>query len=517
VRAESGRTTSIWHATAGELRREPLATDVRADVCIVGGGIAGMVTGWLLVRAGRQVVILDDGPLGGGETGRTTAHLSDALDDGYATLERLHGAEGARLAAESHRAGIDLLERISREEGIDCGFTWVDGYLFPADDAAEADDAGTAGVDRLRSELEAARRAGVAVHETDEPAYAPFTSRNCLRFERQARFHPLRFIEGVASAIEAAGGRIYTDTRAGAVHGGAPIRVETAGGHVIRASACVVATNSPITDYVVTHAKQAPYRTFAIAARVPRGSVPDALYWEDADPYLYIRLQQGEPQDGHDWVIVGGEDYKTGQKEDDAKRLDRLERWTRERFPMTEAIDYRWSGQVLEPSDGLAFIGPNPDGAENVYIVTGDSGHGMTHAAVGGLLLTDLILDRPNAWARLYDPKRVSLRAVADLARENLNVAGQYAAWVLPGDVPADEDVPAGEGRVVRRGTKLVAVYRDDGGRTHERSAVCTHLRCIVNWNDLEKSWDCPCHGSRFDPYGEVLNGPANEPLGEVD
>lgn len=508
MRAESGRTTSLWHATSGTLERDALSADARADVCVVGGGIAGMVTALLLAREGRQVVVVDDGPLGGGETGRTTAHLSDALDDRYVELERLHGQEGARLAAESHRAGIDLLERIAREEQIDCDFTWVDGYLFPADDE------GDAGVERLGKELDAARRAGVAVDWAEAPPYAPFTGRRALRFERQARFHALRFIEGVARALEASRGRIFTGTHVTSVQGGSPVRVETAGGHVIRASACVVATNSPITDYMVTHVKQAPYRTFAIAARVAKGAVPDALYWEDADPYLYIRLQQGE---GHDWVIVGGEDYKTGQKEDDPERLERLEQWTRERFPMVESVDYRWSGQVLEPSDGLAFIGPNPDGAENVYIATGDSGHGMTHGAIAGLLLTDLILGRESRWARLYDPKRVSLRAATDMAKENLNVAAQYTAWVLPGDVPDDDDVPRGEGRVVRRGTRLVAVYCDDEGRRHERSAACTHLKCIVNWNDLEKSWDCPCHGSRFDPYGSVLNGPAMEPLEELD
>jgi nitrite reductase/ring-hydroxylating ferredoxin subunit len=278
----------------------------------------------------------------------------------------------------------------------------------------------------------------------------------------------------------------------------------------VLASACVVATNSPISDMVQTHIKQAPYRTFAIAARIPTGSVPDALYWEDADPYLYIRLQQAAT---HDWLIIGGEDYKTGQKEDDAQRLDRLEQWARTRFPMVEAVDYRWSGQVLEPADGLAFIGPNPDGAENIYLITGDSGHGMTHGTIGGMLLTDLILGRQNIWADLYNPRRVSLRSVGELARENLNVAAQYTAWLLPGDAPADEPVPPGGGRVVRRGTHMVAVYCDAEGVLHERSAVCTHMKCIVNWNDLEQSWDCPCHGSRFDPYGKVLNGPALEPL----
>jgi glycine/D-amino acid oxidase-like deaminating enzyme/nitrite reductase/ring-hydroxylating ferredoxin subunit len=504
MRAESGRTTSLWHATSGGLGRAPLTSDARADVCIVGAGIAGLMAAYLLTRAGRQVVVLDDGSIGGGETGRTTAHLSDALDDRYRELERLHGVDGARLAAESHRAAIELLARITVEQGIDADFEWVDGYLF-ATGETDADD--------LTAELEAAQRAGVAVRWAEEPPYAPFGARPCLKFERQARFHSLKFLMGLARCIEEGGGRIHTGTHVTGVHGGAPVRVETDGGAVVLASACVVATNSPISDYVRTHIKQAPYRTFAIAARVPHGSVPDALYWEDADPYIYIRLQQDA---GHDWLIVGGQDYKTGQKENDNERLDRLEAWTREVFPMVTAVDYRWSGQVLEPADGLAFIGPNPDGADNVYIVTGDSGHGMTHGTIGAMLLTDLILGRENVWARLYDPARVSLRAAGDLARENLNVAAQYAAWVLPGDAPADADVPRGSGRVVRRGTQLVAVYCDADGRRHERSAACTHLKCIVNWNDLEGSWDCPCHGSRFDAYGAVLNGPALEPLEEL-
>jgi Rieske Fe-S protein len=242
--------------------------------------------------------------------------------------------------------------------------------------------------------------------------------------------------------------------------------------------------------------------------------VPDALYWEDADPYIYIRLQ---PSGDHDMLIVGGADYKTGQREDDEERLDELATWTRERFPMVHSVDYRWSGQVLEPADGLAFIGPNPDGAENVFIATGDSGHGMTHGTIAGMLLTDLILGRENEWSRLYDPHRVSLRAAGELARENLNVAAQYSAWVLPGDVASADDVRPGEGAVVRRGTRHIAVYRDEAGSITERSAVCTHLKCIVNWNRLEKSWDCPCHGSRFTPTGEVLNGPAMAPLEPTD
>lgn len=504
MRSESGSTTSLWHATAGELTRSGLTDDARADVCIVGAGIAGMMTAYLLTQAGRRVVVLDDGPIGGGETGRTTAHLSDALDDRFAELERMHGEEGARLAAASHRAAIEKIAEIARDEGIECDFAWVDGFLFPSTQTADHP---------LEQELDSARRAGVAAELVADAPHPLFGTTRALKFPRQARIHALRLLDGLARCIERDGGRIHTGSHVSSIEGGAPVRVKTDAGHTILASACVVATNSPISDYVVTHAKQAPYRTFAIAARVPRGAVPDALFWEDADPYRYIRLQ---PAEAHDWLIVGGEDYKTGQKEDDEQRLGRLEAWTRQNFPV-ESIEYRWSGQVLEPSDGLAFIGPNPDGAQNVYIVTGDSGQGMTHGTLGAMLLTDLIQGQPNDWAKLYDPKRIRVRAAGDLARENLNVAAQYAAWVLPGDAPSEEDVPRGSGRVIRRGTKMIACYRDDDGALHERSAACTHLKCIVNWNDLEKSWDCPCHGSRFGPHGEVLNGPALTPLGEVD
>ena len=508
MKAESGNTTSLWHATAGELTRSVLRTDARADVCVVGAGITGMMTAYHLAREGRKVIVLDDGPIGGGETGRTTAHLTDALDDRFYALEKLHGVEGARLAAESHRAAIERIAEIVQKEHIDCDFTWVDGYLFPAPPESTDED--------LARELESALRAGVVVEATNEPPYAPFESKNALRFSRQARFHPLKMLEGLARCIERDGGAIYTGVHVKAVHGGAPVKIETDGGVTVMASACVVATNSPITDYVVTHAKMAPYRTFAIAARVPAGSVPDALYWDDADPYTYIRIQQGE---GHDWLIVGGEDYKTGHQHDDEARLNRIAQWTRQRFPMVQSVDYRWSGQVLEPNDGMAFTGPNPDGAENVYLHTADSGQGMTHGTMAAILLSDMIGGRANSWAKLYDPKRVriGLSSAKELIRENLDVAAQYASYVLPGDVPSEDDVPRGQGRVVRRGAHMLAVYRDEDGNVHERSAACTHLKCIVKWNDLEKSWDCPCHGSRFAPLGDVLNGPAMTPLERLE
>jgi nitrite reductase/ring-hydroxylating ferredoxin subunit len=277
-----------------------------------------------------------------------------------------------------------------------------------------------------------------------------------------------------------------------------------------------VATNTPVNDLVTMHTKQAPYRTYVIGARIAKGAVPHLLLWDTPDPYHYVRVQPAVNGDAHEYLIVGGEDHKTGQAEDYDERFARLEAWTRERFPI-EDVPLRWSGQVMEPVDGMAFIGRNP-GEENVYIATGDSGNGMTHGTVAGMLLTDLILGRDNPWAPLYEPSRMSLRAAAEFARENLNVAAQYADYVTPGDVGSLGDVRAGEGAIVRRGLKQVAAYRDLEGTVHQFSAVCTHLGCIVAWNATENSWDCPCHGSRFHPIdGHVLNGPANTGLAKMD
>ncbi|HTD87793.1 MAG TPA: FAD-dependent oxidoreductase, partial [Candidatus Binatia bacterium] len=252
-------------------------------------------------------------------------------------------------------------------------------------------------------------------------------------------------------------------------------------------------------------------RTYVIAAPVPPGSVTKALYWDTPDPYHYVRLQSSAK--GHQLLIVGGEDHKTGQAADGEERFQRLEEWARERFPV-EQTQFRWSGQVMEPVDSLAFIGRNPGDSENVFIATGDSGNGMTHGTIAGILLTDLICGRENPWSGLYDPSRKPAKALGEYARENLNVAGQYRDYLTPGDKKEPEVPPAPDsGVIVRRGLKKVAVYHDENGGAHECSAVCPHMGCIVAWNPVEKSWDCPCHGSRFDRFGKVVNGPANSDL----
>lgn len=505
----SGQTTSVWMSTAALPPFAMLAKNENADVCIVGAGVAGLMTAYLLGRAGRSVIVLDDGPIVSGETERTTAHLTTALDQRYSELERLHGENGARLAAESHAAAIDKIEQIVVAEKIECDFERLDGYLFAPPGASG---------ETLECELAAAHRAGLT--DTVRVARAPlgsFDTGPALRFPRQAQFHPLKFLGALTSAILRDGGRIHTQTHATKIAGGTPARIETEAGPVVMAGAVVVATNTPVNDLLAIHAKQAQYRTFVIGADVPVGLIHKGLYWDTAAPYHYARLQTSpasvSPAAAGDLLIVGGEDHQTGQADGAEARYARLEDWARARFPMLAGIRFKWSGQVVEPFDGLAFIGRNPMDDQNVFVATGFSGNGMTYGVIAGSLLTDLIQNRENAYASLYDPARKTLQAAETFARAACNIAAQYTGWVTKGDVAEDVLVTPGTGAIVRRGLLKIAVYCDTAGRLHECSAVCPHLGGIVAWNHAEETWDCPCHGSRFDKFGKALNGPANTNL----
>lgn len=489
----TGARETLWMLEPAR-ERPSLSADLTVGVCVVGAGIAGLTTAYLLAREGARVAVVDAAGVGSGETGRTTAHITCALDDRYTMLEAEHGLEGSRLAAESHAAAIDHVAQIVSREGIECGFRRVDGFLFtPPDEDPSI----------LDRELDAVHRAGLfEVAKVDKRWLGQFDLGPALRFPRQAQFHPLNYLEGLAQAIERLGGNIFANTRITEIKGGSPAMVKAESGARITAEAVVVATNTPINDRFAIHTKQAAYRTYVIAAKVPEGAVEPALYWDTPHPYHYIRLQD-------DWIIVGGEDHKTGQAGDQNRRYAELEAWLRERVPSVGKVEFRWSGQILEPIDGLAFIGPNPMDHPNVFIATGDSGNGMTHGTLAGIILRDLILGRENSWAALYDPSRKTLRAAKKFASENLNVAAQYGKLATPGEVESTDDIAADFGAVIRRGAAKVAAYRDANGILHESSALCTHLGCVVGWNAGEKTWDCPCHGSRFDPMGRVVNGPA--------
>lgn len=514
----AGDTRSFWERTAGKLYTTPLTENVTTDVCVIGAGIAGVTIAYLLAQEGRDVVLIDDGPIGGGMTGRTTAHLVNALDDRYYDIEKMLGENCSRLLAESHTAAIDLVERIVTQDKIECGFRRVDGYLFTPPGGS---------VTQLKEELEAVQRAGlVDVKRVDNLPFGNINTNGVLLFPRQAQFHPLHYLNALAERIQKRHVRIFTGTRAVKVQDGERVEVQTRDGFNVVGQAAVVATNSPINDRLVIHSKQAPYATYVVALRVTRDIQP-ALLWDTAQTaeeekkqigpisYHYVRLASDDK--GY-VLIVGGEDHKTGQADDCEKRFAQLERWARDHFSFVGDVTDRWSGQVMEPVDSVAYIGLNP-GDKKVYVVTGDSGNGMTHGTLAGILITDLIQGRDNAWTELYSPNRKTLKpmVIADYVAENANVAAQLRDYVTAGDEPSADHLGHGEGALLREGARKIAAYRDEEGTLHKFSAVCPHLKCIVRWDACEKTWDCPCHGSRFDALGNVLNGPAISDLEPVN
>ncbi|WP_242919331.1 FAD-dependent oxidoreductase [Pontibacter liquoris] len=512
MKNESGASLPVWDKEVAMPKTSPLLENRTCDVCVVGAGLAGISTAYMLAKEGKKVIVLEAKGIGSGETSRTTAHLSNALDDRYSHLISLFGKDGARLACQSHGAAIDKIEEIAKHEKIDCDFSRVDGYLFANNREQEED---------LIKELEAVQAIGW--HDVVLRKGCPvetLTALPTLHFPNQGRFHPTKYLAGLAQAFLDEGGEIYTASPAVDFQTGPVVTVVTASGHAVSANHLVVATNTPVNDRVTIHTKQAPYRTYVIGVSVPAGAVPDALYWDMDDPYHYIRLMRSDVHEGEtpkdDLLIVGGADHKTGQEEHYLNHFLDLERWTRLKFPMAQDVLYRWSGQVMEPVDSLAYIGRNPGDSDNVYIATGDSGHGMTHATIAGMLLTDLILGRPNAWATIYDPARLKLKSAGEYLKTNLNVAAQMKDYVTPGEVDDMMQVMPGTGRIMRDGMKKIAVYCDPDGNRHQCSAVCTHMGCVVSWNSVESSWDCPCHGSRFNPYGKVITGPAIKELGPI-
>lgn len=505
------QSTSLWMKD-GLIETQPLAGKISTDVCIVGGGISGLMIAVELLARGKSVVILSDSPIAGGETCRTTAHLVTALDTRYMKLELMHGTAGAWVAAQSHAAAIMHLESTVSLLNIDCDFRRLDGYLLLNDRHAHQKD------ELFGQELAACLAAGLGDIEEVPQLPGGWLSDlgPALRFPRQAQVHPTALVRGLVRHLLANGVRIYTGTHAADINGGPDAFVKTRDGAVVSCGEIVVATNTPINDRVAVHTKQSGYQSYVIAASVPAGALEPIVcwdgLWEDDEWYHYARLAKGDG--GADLLILGGEDHKTGQGNNDTGQYDRLESWMRKFIPQAGAIEYRWSGMIMESADGLGYIGRNPLDADNVYITTGDSGNGMTYAAIAGMLIADLIMGRNNPWATLYDPARkIGLHSIADYAKENLNTAKQYGDWLRKGEVESESQIPLGTGAIISHGMRKLAVFKDSAGACTHLSAVCPHLGGVVRWNATEATWDCPCHASRFDALGNVIHGPANQNL----
>jgi glycine/D-amino acid oxidase-like deaminating enzyme/nitrite reductase/ring-hydroxylating ferredoxin subunit len=500
---------SLWWRTRTAPPQPALAGDLAVDAVIVGAGITGLTTAFLLARAGRRVAVLEADRIGAGTTGGTSAHVTQVLDHRYKDLASKFGEDGARQVATSTATALEQIASLVFEEGIDCDFARVPGYLY----AESADDAGQIG-----DELEAARRAGVPVERVSNLPL-PFPVAAAVRFPHQARFHPTAYLAGLAAALQKRGGRIFEGTRVLATEGAdsdGRCRVETAQG-TVTAGAVVLATHTPAGFNLLQTAIE-PMRSYVLAARLAGGrQVPDGLFWDTADPYHYTRRQPVPAASGSDWLVVGGADHPTGQREETEQSYRDLERYVRERWPVA-AIEHRWSSQFYEPVDGLPFIGESPLG-HNVLVATGYSGTGLVLATLAAMLLADAVAGRENPWADLYRTTRVKpLAGGPKFVSLNVGVARHFVGDRLTAPKLGDlAQVAAGEGGVFEVDGDKVAVSRSRTGEVRAVSAVCTHAGCLVHWNGAEQTWDCPCHGGRFTPRGEVLEGPPVKALKTVD
>lgn len=497
---------SLWMDVECAPEARPLRSSKTADICIVGSGIAGLSTAYELSQRGLSVIVLDRGRIGMGMTARTTAHLAPPCDDSFDSLVSARGVDNARMFNESHAAAISRIEAIQKGEKLSCNFRRLPGYLFRAPGTSEDD---------FRKEYKAARDAGADVSRHTGLPFKGMSDADCIRYENQGAFHPLRYLRGLVQAIQRKGGMLYANSTVTEIEEkGESVEIRTESGHTVTSGAAVVATNSPINDRVTLQTKMAPYRTYAMALTVPKDAIEDALYWDTLDPYHYVRLQPGPGL--ADYLIVGGADHKTGEADDAPVRYEALEAWIRALLPQLGKVTHRWSGQVLESIDYTGFIGRNP-GNSRVFVATGDSGQGITHGVLAGLLLRDLIVDGKSEWASLYDPSRKPASAIGQFVSENVTMLKNLADYVAPGELASFDELEKGRGAIIREGLNKVAAYRDTNGRLHKCAAACTHAGCHVHWNSFEQCWDCPCHGSHFDIDGNVLQGPAVAPLARVD
>lgn len=491
----SEHNPSLWVGTSGATSYPPLGGDVTVDVAVVGGGITGLTVAKLLAGEGASVAVLEAGRICAGVTGYTTAKVSSLHSLIYARLETAFGRRACEVYGAANQSAVATIGDLVASYGIDCQFEPADAFTY-----TEANES----VPEIEAEVDAARRAGLPASFTTETGL-PYAVRGAIRVGAQAQFHPRLYCLGLAQAIRADGGAVFECTRALHVDDGSATVTTDRG--VVQAGAIVLATHLPFPPDGGYFARSEPLRSYALAVRVA-GQRPTGMYISIDEPTRSVR----STADG--WVIVGGEGHKVGHDDDTTERYRALEAWAQERFAV-ESIGYRWSAQDYKSADGLPYIGRMTAGSGRTFVATGYGKWGMTNGTVAAVILTDLIQGRDNPWAATFDSTRVALRQSAkQVFSENLDVAkrfvGDRVASLRAGT--ADELAP-GSGGIVELAGERVAAFRDDDGVVHAVSPTCTHLGCQVSFNTAERSWDCPCHGSRFDVDGCVIQGPAVEDL----
>ena len=496
--------TSIWTDTTPTPDHPALAADLDVDVAVVGGGMAGLTTALLLAREGRSVAVLEAGRIGGGVTGHTTGKVSPLQGTVYEELRGKFGKEGAAVYAAAQQAGLARIRGLVAELGIDCDLRDQPNHTYAAD-ASQVSD--------VEAEAEAAREAGLPVELVDDLAL-PYAVEKAVRLGDSAEFHARKFVLGVADALLAAGGSIYEQTPITTLRERGGPSLEAEGGMRVAARDVVVTTLMPVFDRAVYFARLTAKRSYAIACRID-GEVPPGMFITAGSPTRSIR---GIPYEGEELLMVGGEGHTTGEDDDTRERYDALEAFAREHWAVRE-VTHRWSAHDLMPADGVPYVGRYTPISKHVWTATGFRKWGFTNGAMAAELLTELVCGREHPHADFFDPYRFTpLRSAKGVASELLKDGRHFVGDRLRGaEAGSFDEVPAGEARLVRDGAKLVGAYRGDDGTLQTVNPTCTHVGCRLGWNTAERSWDCPCHGSRFAPDGTVLQGPATAPLEKLD
>jgi glycine/D-amino acid oxidase-like deaminating enzyme/nitrite reductase/ring-hydroxylating ferredoxin subunit len=491
--------TSYWVDSTPAPAFPRLDEPIVVDVAVIGAGIVGITAATLLKDAGKTVALLESKEVLRGVTGYTTAKLTSGHNLIYGPITSTFGAEAARLYAEANEAAIAHVAAVAEAKKIECDLERTSNYVY-----TEA----RSGVDEIRAEVKAALEAGLDASFVEETPL-PFPIAGAVRQEGQAQFHPRKYLLPLAESIPGDGSCVFQETRALTVEDGEPCRVRTSRGEVI-ARDVVVATHLSILDRGLYFAKTTPKRSYVLGIPVDNAQAPDGMFISTETPIHSIRHT---PIEGRRLLIVGGEGHKAGQDRDTRRRYAALEEWARARFKLG-SVEYRWSTHDNYSSDRVPYIGKLGRRSDHVYVATGFNGWGMTNGTVAGMLLCDAILGKPNPWAEVYDSNRLpQLGGARRLVKENVDVGLRWLGDRLPRRVGALAGLAAGEGGVVSVGGERSAIYKDDDGTLVSLSPVCTHLGCIVGWNTAEKTWDCPCHGSRFDRRGRVIQGPAVQDL----
>lgn len=498
-----GACISLWQQHATKFTGKQNAGQTSFDVAIAGGGITGITTALLLQKAGKKCIVFEACNLCFGTTGGSTAHLNTLLDSPYTTLIKNFGKENAALVARATEQAIQLVKQHINEYKIDCGFKDAAAYLF-----AENDEQ----VKELESIHDACLEVNLkAVYAKDLPLN--ISSKKTMKIEGQAKLNPVQYVHALAHAFEDAGGIIMQDCRVESVADNEEVEIKTSKGN-FRSSFFIYATHIP-TGINLLHLRCSPYRSYAMAVTLKNKEYPADLYYDMYDPYHYVRSQE---INGQEYLIAGAEDHKTGHIENTGECFDKLEQYVRNHFDI-ETIANKWSSQYFEPADALPYIGELPGHSEKILVATGYGGNGITYSHVAAVTLSDIILNKPNPYIRLFNPNRIKpVAGFVSFLSHNANVVKQFAGRIFGHDqLDRISDLKQGEGKVIKYDGEVIALHKDEKGHLHAIHPVCTHMKCEVKFNNAEKSWDCPCHGARYNVDGDVITAPSSHNLEDVN